>query len=682
MTTLASASSADILQPDQRDTPDVKRLTGRRDGLGRGTPVGALRKAQRANSPRTAILQGVDWKAVEGAVAREQASREKHTPAISVFRWWARRPHSLMGAIIDAAQSASDPAGFTISDPFSGGGTVSIEAARRGIPTYAQDLYPWPIMGLSASLAPTTLAEFDKAAAELQQHLAPLAAHYKRRDGKMLSHIMKVRVCTCPSCSKDLYLFPEHMISKTSHRPGTTDGYFGCQGCGHVDLRALADEATPCPACGLIDRPQRRNHTAKQCVHCDHESPAADLLKTRPRWKAVLVQEVVNEPKGRRGVLLRLPKRGDPLNDSTPQPSRLALPITHGHITRRLLGVGFKTWGDLYTSRQGKFILEALDHVKRMDVTEGCRDRLAFAVIGMAEMPSHLCRWDRFHLKTFEGIANHHYAHTTFVVETNLASEIGRGTLARRVRSARKALEWWLDHTPTQAASPRHVSNGEPSNTWSPDTSLMVAIGSSVKQGLPDGSISLTLTDPPYFDDVQYGELARLFHFWLAQYENLPTYSEMEEAVPNTVRGITADDYETAIMRCLAESRRTLKADGSIILTFHNRKIAAWKALARALKGAGLQVHALAVTRAENEADHSKRDGKGMLHDLVIECRASAARGDKPVVAYAGSSQEARELLSVGLALAEAVAGADDTCLDALFQKKLKNRRLQRERIS
>lgn len=683
MTSATSTTHADIPRLDLLEATDE---VGKKARLPRKTKSKVFTVPSEEDTPvQPAILEGVDWPAVEEAVGREQSNREKFTPTISIFRWWARRPHSLMGAIIDAAQEAhADAQGqdvFTLSDVFSGGGTVAVEAARRGIPAYAQDLYPWPILGLNTSLTPTKLTEFDKASKELQKHLAPRAARYQRADGKMLSHIMRVRVCSCPSCAKDLYLFPEHMVSKVSRKPDATDGFFGCQGCGHVDQRPLADESKPCPSCGLVHQSQRRNHMNKRCVHCGHEGTASEFFKGVQRWKAVLVQEVIEDDKGRLGVLLRLPEESDPVEDRLPRPSELAVSLPQGHETRRLTGVGFKTWGDLYSPRQAEFILDALNYVKGMKVGKGCRDRLAFAVIGMAEMPAYLCRWDRFHQKTFEGIANHHFAHTTFVVETNLASEIGRGTLTRRLRSARKALDWRLSNIPAQTR-PKQVSPRRRKGARAPEANLRLAIGSSVKQGLPDGSINLTLTDPPYFDDVQYGELARLFHFWLSKYVDLPAYDEMQEAVPNTVRGTSADDYETAIMRCLAESKRTLKPEGSIVLTFHNRKMAAWKALANAIREAGLHVRAIAITRAENGADHSKRGGKGMLHDLVIECRPATDAPRPPTVAYAGRSQEAKELQAVGLALAEAVASNDDTCLDTLFQKKLNRRRLTRERIT
>lgn len=652
-----------------------------------------------------AVLFRLKWPEIEAAVAKEQKNRHVYTPSISVFRWWARRPHSLMGAIIDAA----NPDGkndFVVSDIFSGGGTVGVEAARRGLAAYAQDLYPWPALGLKASLASCTLAEFDAAAAALTEHLRRLDHYYTREDGRVLSHIFYVREGQCPDCEGRVSFFPEHLVTQIPHpakirgkgktgeaqetelSASPTEGYFGCQACGHVERRPVTDGHLPCASCGHADVPQRRGHTHKTCVHCGHGALFAAFLPGS-RWKPVLVQEV-KQTKGLT-TTLRLPEDGDPLLHPLSLPEEVQVAMPDDLETKRLKQIGFSTWGDLYTPRQAHYLLEALRFTRDLDVSQACRDRLAYAVIGLAEMPAYLCRWDRFHQKVFEGFANHHYAHTTFVVETNFASPIGRGTLPRRLRAARKALAWALDTFP-QWQQVRRVAV-RPLGQCRPPIrgSCHIAIGSSVRQGLPDASVDLVLTDPPYFDDVQYGELSRLFHVWLAQYARLPKYRHEQEAVPNSARKVTGDDYQKTIQRSLAEARRTLKPGGKIILTFHNRKIQAWQALAGALRGAGLQVDSLAITRAENDADHSKRGGKGMLHDLVIECSprtehpgesGKPAEPPEPLIAHAGDSQEAQELRAVGLALARAVHQRSKPSLDTLFQDLLSDQDLKAERIN
>ena len=89
------------------------------------------------------LLASLDWEELEERVRTQQRNREVHTPAISTFRWWARRSHALIGDLLDSAIGDSDA--YCVGDPFSGGGTVAVEAARRGADVFAQDLHPWAI---------------------------------------------------------------------------------------------------------------------------------------------------------------------------------------------------------------------------------------------------------------------------------------------------------------------------------------------------------------------------------------------------------------------------------------------------------------------------------------------------------------------------------------------------------
>jgi hypothetical protein len=91
-------------------------------------------------SPDDSLLSGIDWQRLEQRIRAQQRNREIYTPPISLFRWWARRSHALIGALLDSAVDSRAGAGLTVSDPFSGGGTVAIEAARRHTAHLRRDL--------------------------------------------------------------------------------------------------------------------------------------------------------------------------------------------------------------------------------------------------------------------------------------------------------------------------------------------------------------------------------------------------------------------------------------------------------------------------------------------------------------------------------------------------------------
>jgi putative DNA methylase len=351
-------------------------------------------------------------------------------------------------------------------------------------------------------------------------------------------------------------------------------------------------------------------------------------------------------------------------------PEALAAKIPTGKETKRLLDNGFAAWGDLYSSRQLEVLAAGLKAVALLQCAPEIKDRLAFSLLGAAEMPAFLSRWDRFNLKPFEGMANHRYTQTTFAVESNLLSPVGRGTIPRRLEAAAQALQWFIDsrQRPPKVATTVPGRRGRKKTDWD----VLVTTGSSVKQALQTGSVNVVVTDPPYFDDVQYGELARLFHAWLKVYDPSVVVDESAEAVPNSTRGTSTADYEATIAACLAESRRTLKANGRLILTFHNKKVVAWRALAGAIATAGLKVTALAAVLAENQGDHCKRSVNAMLHDLVIECApANTPRLPALSLEFIPKSAAEKNLAAMGLALADCVAARNSAHLGAGYRAHL-----------
>lgn len=608
------------------------------------------------------LLSRIDWRAVGANAAKELSNREVYAPVVSAYRWWARRPHGVMGAILDAAVAQYGPA-LTIADPFSGGGTVTFEAAKRGLKAYAQDLYPWPTRGLATALGTCDPLEFNTAAQTVLAVLQPHRETYLTPSGAELSHVLRVRVAACQACGKTVYEFPHALVSLASRRVGETEAYFGCRLCGYLTRRPRCINSVNCDGCGVrcCLEPDSTG-----CPHCSF-----DMLRPKG-WHAALVQELTPN-QGRLRATLRPVRANDPVGfkfASLAHQTLLKL-IPAGKETKRLLDNGFKTWGDLYTQRQADVLVAGLRAIASLESHDPIiKDRLAFAFLGAAEMPAFLSRWDRFNLKPFEGMANHRYTQTTLAVESNLLSPVGRGTIPRRLEAAAEALEWLiaLRQPSPKVAVTTPGKRGRRKTDWD----VLVTTGSSVKQALRSASVNVVVTDPPYFDDVQYGELARLFHVWLSVYDPQVVVDESAEAVPNSVRGTSSSDYEAIIAACLRESCRTLKADGKLILTFHNKKVAAWRALAGAFLTAGLRVTSLAAVLAENRADHCKRNVNAMLHDLVIECvPARGYRLTVPSLEFAPESTTEKNLAAMGLALAECVSAGDVTGIVAGYLRGL-----------
>ncbi len=329
------------------------------------------------------MLSAIDWRRVSRVAQREQRNREQYAPVVSSYRWWARRPHSVMGAILDAAQGVYGDH-FTVADPFSGGGTVTIEAARRGLTAYAQDLYAWAAEGLATALTPTSSQEFKAAADRLLASLGRHRTKYRTAAGGELTHVLRVRVGRCSDCRRDVYLFPEYVVTRASRRVCERQAYFGCTACGGVTLGKAGVKSFRCKACG---RRHDTSRTTSQCPHCTTEFETARVLDGDPRWKAVLVQHVVMEGAQAR-ARLRAVLPGDPVDESDASAAHAALgvAIPDGIETKRLGRMGFVQWGELYTRRQAEILLDALATIRGLPQLKAIKDRLAFAVIGCAEI--------------------------------------------------------------------------------------------------------------------------------------------------------------------------------------------------------------------------------------------------------------------------------------------------------
>ncbi len=606
-----------------------------------------------------ALLQRINWSAVNRATRHQVRNREVYCPPISLFRWWARRPHALAGAILDSSNLKQQD---LVSDPFSGGGTSTLEAAMRGYRVYAQDLSPWPTWGLRTALDGVSTDVLQKGFEGFWQKLKGLVSkHYAtlcrvHGEGEVL-HTFWVRECHCENCERQIYLYPYSLITLASRHQGEKAGFYGCSACGYVTKGRITRRVS-CSHC------ERRLAGAREpllvrkrvrCPHCVMELPHQKVWSCGPTWKPVLIQ-INCRHRGRRFVHFAVPTSGDTASAFLPGklPAPLLDAIPWGRETSVLRRSGFKCWQDLYPPRQLATLVTAAQLARDLELDNRVRRRIQLAVAGAGEMAGHLCRWDRFHPKAFEALANHRFAVLGLVVETNLAATQGRGTLKRRLMNSLRAAGWAQVHV-------RAEFNGKPFGQGERKAArIRIISGSSTRQRIPSKSVRLVITDPPYYDAVQYGELSGLFLTWA----KVVTGSERPwqlnlrlEVVPNVGRRAGATHYERLLRSILKETARTMRSDGTLVLTYHSTDFRGWAALGRALQEAGLRVTALAVAHSENEKDHPKRNRNGFSKDLVIECDKRRQVLPAPIVVTKIRRSDERELVAAGLTIARSGDG-------------------------
>ncbi len=611
----------------------------------------------------TSLISELGWSELELEIRAQQRNREVHTPPISTFRWWARRSHALIGAVLDEAKNGAGGR-LTVADPFSGGGTVAIEAARRDLDVYAQDLHPWAVAGLRAALTPVDPDELDRASGKLLSSLAPLRRELygttcpEHGAGAEVLSAFWVRVVRCPCCAAEVSLYPYSLITRASRRADEMHAWWGCQACGGVSERNYPGGSPDCIHCGRLFAPHSEPLLPGRVAICPHDGcgHAFDAFGESSIFRNCLVQRHCRH-EGR--LLVHF---AEPTSEEESQaeglsrgvvPPPLEARIPAGLETRVLRRTGFDRWADLYAPRQLEALADSIPAIEKIRASAAVKARLRLAICGCAEMAGHVSRWDRYYPKAFEAVANHRFSITGLSVETNLLSERGRGTLPRRLGHSRHAARWAEESLPQALkVSCRSAAAGERLRP----KGVVLAQGSSEKQRPKNGAIDLVLTDPPYFDDVQYAELAAVFLTWADAVGLVAASTTLDlgsEAVVNSTRGTGADRYRALLTAILTETARTLAADGLMILTFHNSDARAWWALGSAIREAGFTVTALAVTHAENERDHAKRGRLAFTRDLVLECSPDASGGrTEPKVVWDTVADEAQELIAAGRALA------------------------------
>jgi putative DNA methylase len=572
-------------------------------------------------SRRSPILAGIDEYAVSDLARRESRNREKHLPPLTTFRWWARRTGAINSAVLQAASALFGERQLNILDPFAGGGTIPLVALRAGHRVHAQDLNPWAVTGMAHMLRLPSAEPLNAGFRKLRELAGPiLRTAYSSRsesdDEETILHTYRVAVGRCGSCGMEQRQFPYALLTLLYRKERLrAEAVLACPA-GHVFFSKFDGRVT-CPTC---DRAVLRTQTytprrVAKCPACGFlESLSARASRPGWRWEVCLVERSTGS--GRSFAL--------PTDDDIRQASEGWKPtvrlgeIPLGSETAVLLRHGYKFWEDLYPDRQRVVTETLLELAVKASDDERVVDALRMAVVGTTEFAGHLSRWDRFYLKCNDATAGHRFNFSTFVPELNVwgVDRLGRGTVSRRIQSMAQASRWMESEVGRPIISV--VSPNGSDYIEFVDVDARIVCGDSAKlPGTADSSIDLVLTDPPYHDDVHYGELSLPFRAWAG----LPTAALQGEAATNLRTGVNVDQdsYAQSLVRIFNECRRVLKEDGRLIFSYANNEPRAWVALLLALNEAGFFAVSCLSLHSENETDFKKRNVESCVEDLMME---------------------------------------------------------------
>jgi putative DNA methylase len=152
--------------------------------------------------------------------------------------------------------------------------------------------------------------------------------------------------------------------------------------------------------------------------------------------------------------------------------------------------------------------------------------------------------------------------------------------------------------------------------------SIYLSCGSSDKTYLPDKCIDYIVTDPPFFDNVNYSELADFFFAWQKLYprgfiREIPSTRNSKE-----VQDRNADLFAEKLQLVFKECRRIMKDEGFLVFTYHHSRTDGWISVAKAIHGAGFSIVNVFPVKSEMSVAMPKAKAKEPIQlDVVFVCR-------------------------------------------------------------
>lgn len=171
---------------------------------------------------------------------------------------------------------------------------------------------------------------------------------------------------------------------------------------------------------------------------------------------------------------------------------------------------------------------------------------------------------------------------------------------------------------------------------------------------LPAKSVALVVTDPPFFDNVHYSELADFFYSW----QQLVPRGFVQHAAttrsPQEVQDSEPADFTRKLQAVFAECNRVLRDDGLLVFTYHHSRDDGWQSMAEALLNSGFTVVNAHPMKSEMSVATPKSQASEPIQlDVVIVCRKGLRTTASPETASSAAEEKIKRLEAAGFVLSK-----------------------------
>lgn len=556
------------------------------------------------------------------------SERRTKDPVYSAHRWWARRPPAAMRALLLAmAMPAETPLtsfwelfdsstdallGKRVHDPFTGGGSTLVEAARLGATVSGTDVDPLAVEIARHSLEPIDEEAVRIAGTNLIDRVSKaLLRFYPQIEPDWYPlHYFYLSEVRCTHCHFDQPLYKDLILARDLAKHG------GVQ----RDHRIVAF----CPECFKLHcfttASRREVRCCKKrfplhagnyfqgkltCTNCGGTSTHREMKTGVAQRRMIAVEETKDGSRRRIRPPLAIDTSALAAAETHLRRTARSLalpkrPLTKKRSDSRPLSFGISHPCQMFTARQLLTFGNAFRRLNADHNEPTVRRALRLILSNALATNNKLCSYAIDYGRLAPLFSVRSYSLPWLSVELNpFHASAGRGTLTKCLERLLRAAR----------SDTRRFASAAASTAASTPASIICSPASDLP---PESAIDIAVFDPPYYDYIPYHELSEFFRAWLPHGRaHTPLYPDKKDPIASFAKGLS-DSLRAVI--------RALRPGVPLAFTYHSANPDAWAALGQALDASGLTVTAIWPVMTDSHMGHHTAEGN-CEWDAVIVCR-------------------------------------------------------------
>lgn len=604
------------------------------------------------------------FEAISKIAESESWRKEVNRPLTHIHKWWAQRLGSVFRAVTIGALAPSDAnimelfysrarfPGAAVFDPFMGSGTTVVETLKLGARAVGRDINPVAyflvrnavaVHGRKAVLSTFKDIERDVAAKLKSYYVARLPDGTK---GTVLYYFW-VKQLPCPACDTAVDLFSSRIFARHAYAKKFPEARATCPQCGDVNRVRFDATDAECKNCHIAFDPSTGAASGQKacCPACSHEFGIAKTVRNREEPPSHrLYAKLVLLPDGRKEYF---PADSFDAELFTKASHELAMQtdpypivdIEPGYNTNQALNYNYRQWHQFFNARQLLCLSILAKRIQQVP-DRALRELFTCLFSGTLEFNNMFASYKGEGTGAVRHMFSHHILKPERTpLEANLwgtpkssgsFSTLFETRILRALDYADNPFELKLSGKGTSGtekvfgfAEAMGSDCADSFEEFFQGAPVYLSCGDSSATDLPDHSIDAVVTDPPFFDNVNYSQLADFFHVW--QRHVLGTDGcrmDSTTRMPGEVQHGEEDVFRDRLGAVWGECHRVLKDNGLLVFSYHHSRTEGWRSVLQALMRAGFGIVAAHPVKAEMSVAMPKQQAKEPIDlDIIVVCR-------------------------------------------------------------